>query len=168
VFHAGPGDVGKRGHVRDTHDDALANYYAYSRLILMKAPLPLLTRGESEVMRVLWDRGPVTVAEVVEALRRPIAYTTVLTVLRVLEQKGYVTSAKPASGRAYVYRATVPQQRARRKHLRDLLDRLFAGRPQELVTGLIESDTLSQEDLRALRQRIDEKLGRSRRRGDER
>jgi predicted transcriptional regulator len=78
----------------------------------------------------------------------------------VLEQKGYVAHDKEPSGRAHVYRAIVPEQRARRSHLRDLVDRLFAGRPEELINGLLETETLSPDDLKALRQRIDQKLGR--------
>jgi len=126
---------------------------------------PLLTRGEVDVMRVLWKRGSATVAEIVEEYTRPIAYTTVLTVLRVLEQKDYVTRDKDMAGRAHVYRPAVDEQRAQRSHLRDLLDRMFAGRPDEMVNGLIENERLTRADLEALRRRIDEKLGGGKPRG---
>jgi predicted transcriptional regulator len=124
------------------------------------ATLPLLTRGETDVMRVLWKRGQATVNEVVEDYTRPIAYTTVLTVLRVLEEKGYVTRDKELHGRAHLYRAAVDEHRAQRSHLRDLLDRLFSGRPDEMVNGLLDNERLTRADLEALRRRIDEKLER--------
>jgi predicted transcriptional regulator len=136
---------------------------------MMKPPtrLPLLTRGETDVMRVLWKRGHATVAEIVEEYTRPIAYTTVLTVLRVLEEKGYVTHEKELSGRAHVYQPSVDEQRAQRSHLRDLLERMFAGRPDEMVNGLLDNERLTRADLEALRRRIDEKLGRGKpRRGE--
>jgi predicted transcriptional regulator len=124
-----------------------------------RTSLPLLTRGETDVMRVLWKRGRATVGEIVEEYTRPIAYTTVLTVLRVLEDKGYVTHEKGPSGRAFVYLPAVDERRAQRSHLRDLLDRMFAGRPDEMVVGLLDNERLTTSDLEALRRRIDEKLG---------
>jgi predicted transcriptional regulator len=132
-----------------------------------RTALPLLTRGETDVMRVLWKRRRATVSEVVEEYRRPIAYTTVLTVLRVLEEKGYVVHDKEPSGRANVYRPAVDEQRVQRSHLRDLLDRMFSGRPDEMVNGLLDNERLTRADLEALRRRIDAKLGRGGgRRGD--
>ncbi len=130
-----------------------------------RTSLSLLTRGETDVMRVLWKRGRATVGEIVEEYTRPIAYTTVLTVLRVLEEKGYVTHDKELSGRAHVYRPAVDEQRAQRSHLRDLLERMFAGRPDEMVNGLLDNERLTRADLEALRRRIDEKLGRGKARG---
>jgi predicted transcriptional regulator len=127
--------------------------------------LPLLTRGEMDVMRVLWKRGHATVSEVVEEYTRPIAYTTVLTVLRVLEEKGYVVHDKESAGRAHVYRPAVDELRAQRSHLRDLLERMFSGRPDEMVNGLLDNERLTRADLESLRKRIDEKLGRGGRRG---
>jgi predicted transcriptional regulator len=122
--------------------------------------LTLLTRGETDVMRVLWKRGRATVAEIVDEYTRPIAYTTVLTVLRVLEEKGYVTRDPDHSGRAHVYQPAVDEHRAQRSHLRDLLERMFAGRPDEMVNGLLDNERLTRADLEALRRRIDEKLRR--------
>jgi predicted transcriptional regulator len=116
-------------------------------------------------MRVLWKRGQATVSEVVEDYTRPIAYTTVLTVLRVLEEKGYVSHDKEPAGRAHVYRPVVDEQRAQRSHLRDLLDRLFSGRTDEMVNGLLDNERLTRSDLEALRRRIDEKLERGKPKG---
>jgi predicted transcriptional regulator len=125
-----------------------------------KSPPVVLTRAESEIMHVLWKRGPSTVHDVVAALPRAVAYTTVLTMLKILEQKGYVArEPSPDGGRAHVCRALVEEGHARRSHVRDLVERLFDGRPEELVSGLLEDEKLGADELRALRQRIDEKLG---------
>jgi predicted transcriptional regulator len=126
----------------------------------MKKSLPILTPAESEVMRVLWARGSASVHDVVGSLLRPVAYNTALTVLRVLEQKGYVAhEPNPESARGYLYRATIPQGPVRINHARDLVERLFGGRADELVSGLIESERLSRNELEALRALIDRKLG---------
>src|SRR5262245_32741105 len=108
----------------------------------------VLTRVESEIMRVLWARGSATVHQVVDDLERPLAYTSVLTMLRVLEQKGYV--AHEASGRAHVYRPVMTQDGARRSHLRDLVDRLFAGNRDELMLGLLRDERWSRAELEAM------------------
>ena len=112
-------------------------------------------------MRVLWKRGQATVNQVVEEYTRPVAYTTVLTVLRVLEEKGYVAHDREPTGKAHVYRPIVEEQRAQRSHLRDLLERLFSGRPDEMVNGLLDNERLTRADLEALSKRIDQKLGRT-------
>jgi predicted transcriptional regulator len=126
---------------------------------MSKAALPILTRAESEIMAALWQRERLTVHELVDALERPIAYTTALTLLRILEQKGYAKhEADPRGGRAYVYLPAVPAGQARRSHVRDLVDRLFAGRPDELVTGLLEDEQLSRSQLEALRTHIERSL----------
>jgi predicted transcriptional regulator len=129
----------------------------------MKKALPILTRVESEVMAALWKNGRLTVHALVEAIERPVAYTTALTLLRILEQKGYVRhEPDPDGGRAYVYFPAVAADKARRSHVRDLVDRLFNGRPEELVTGLLEDERLSRAQLRALREQIEKSLAPSR------
>jgi predicted transcriptional regulator len=125
-----------------------------------KESLPILTRAESELMRALWDGGPATVQELVSRLARPLAYNTVLTTVRVLEQKGYVRhEPPPGGGRAFLYRAAVEPAPVRRRHVRDLIERLFSGDAGGLVTGLLEDEGLSEEELRALRKKIDAQLG---------
>jgi BlaI family transcriptional regulator, penicillinase repressor len=127
---------------------------------MKKAPLPILTRAESEVMAALWKHERLTVHALVEALDRPIAYTTALTLLRILQQKGYAKhEPDPEGGRAYVYLPAVAASKARRSHVRDLVDRLFNGRPEELVTGLLEDEQLSRAQLQQLRQHIERSLG---------
>lgn len=127
----------------------------------MKKPaLPILTRAESEVMAALWKHGRLTVHALVEALERPVAYTTALTLLRILQQKGYAKhEPDPDGGRAYVYLPAVAADKARRSHVRDLVDRLFNGRPEELVTGLLEDERLSRAQLQLLREQIERSLG---------
>jgi predicted transcriptional regulator len=127
---------------------------------MKKAPLPILTRAESEVMAALWKHERLTVHALVEALDRPIAYTTALTLLRILQQKGYAKhEPDPEGGRAYVYLPAIAASKARRSHVRDLVDRLFNGRPEELVTGLLEDERLSRAQLQQLREQIEKSLG---------
>jgi BlaI family penicillinase repressor len=124
-----------------------------------KSSTPFLARAETEVMRILWAKGAATVHDVVEELERPLAYTTVLTMLRVLEQKGYVShEPSPEGGRAHVYRPTVTQAGARKSHLQDLVDRLFGGKADLLMVGLLRDERWSRAELRQLRAEIDAKL----------
>jgi predicted transcriptional regulator len=127
---------------------------------MIRKSLPILTPAESEIMRVLWSRGSASVHDVVGALSRPVAYNTALTIIRVLEQKGYVAHGPhPDNARSYLYRATIPEGPVRINHTRDLVERLFRGRADELVSGVIESERLSRGELEALRALIDRKLG---------
>lgn len=110
-------------------------------------------------MRVLWDKQLATVHEVVAALPRTLAYTSALTVLRILEKKGYVThDAHPDGGRAHVYRPLVAAPLARRRHVRDLVDRLFGGQSAQLVVGLLEEEALTPEELQRMRTVIESRL----------
>jgi BlaI family penicillinase repressor len=120
---------------------------------------PILTRAESEIMAILWRAGGATVHEVVEALSRDVAYTSVLTLLRILEKKNYVRhEPHPEGGRAHFYKPLVQAVAARRQHVRDLIDRLFGGQSDELVAGLLEEESWSKPDLERLRQLIDSRL----------
>src|SRR5688500_13482353 len=109
---------------------------------------PTLTDGELRLMRVLWDKGESTVTDVVAALQtRPKpAYNTVLTLLRILEKKGYVSHRK--DGRAFIFRPLVGRADARRSALSTLVNRFFEGSPHLLVLNLLEDDELSAETLR--------------------
>ena len=114
-----------------------------------------LTLGDREldVMGVLWQIGSGTVAEVRERLPADLAYTTVLTILRNLEEKGFVSHE--TEGRAHRYAPRVGQQAARRSALARLIDKLFHGAPEQLLTHMVDERTLTAEDLRRLRARID-------------
>lgn len=109
----------------------------------------MLGERELDVMGVLWELGSGTVAEVREALPANLAYTTVLTILRNLETKGFV--ARVAEGKAHRYFPRVAQKTARRRALTRMLDKLFHGSPEQLVAQLVEDETLSAADLRRLR-----------------
>ena len=123
----------------------------------MPKPLPILTRAESEVMAALWQHQRLTVHALLEAVERPIAYTTALTLLRILEQKGYVKhEPDPEGGRAFVYLPAVAAEKARRNHVRDLIDRLFDGRISSMVSHFSERERLSAEEVAELRRLIAE------------
>lgn len=113
-----------------------------------------LTEAELRVMEVLWDRGASTVAEVVRRLAPevPLAYTTVLTTLRILEEKGHITHTK--KGRAHVYHPLVDQGEARRSVLRYMMDRFFDNSPQLLMVKLMEEEDLDLEEIRRLKETL--------------
>ena len=114
------------------------------------------TERELDVMEVLWQRGPSTVAEVRAALEDELAYTTVLTMLRVLEGKGYVDHEE--EGRAHRYYPLVEQDHAGASALRRVLDRLFRGSSELLLTQLVADQGLSSKEVRRLRAILDERL----------
>ena len=104
-------------------------------------------------MSVLWERGSGTVAEVRAALHDELAYTTVLTVLRILEAKGHVRHE--GEGRAHRYYARVQERAARRGAVSRLLDQFFSGSPELLLTELVGDRDLTAKELRRLRQLLD-------------
>lgn len=119
-----------------------------------------LTDVELKLMEVLWERGTATVSEVVESLSRtaksaPPAYSSVLTMLRILEKKGYARHTK--EGRAFVYRPVVPRQKAQETALTYLLRRFFGDSPELLVLNLLEGKKISADALARLRKQIEEK-----------
>lgn len=114
------------------------------------------TPRELDIMSVLWERGPSTVGEVQEALPDELAYTTVLTVLRVLEEKGFVSHT--AEGRAHRYAPLVERHAAGRSALHRIKERLFGGSPELLLTRLVEDETLTDEELRRMRDLLERRL----------
>ena len=114
-----------------------------------------LTDRESDVMRVLWERGACTVTEVRDGLSDDLAYTTVLTMLRTLEAKGYVEHEE--EGRTYRYSATIAQQAARKSALSHLASKLFQGSAELLMTHLVSDQKLSKEQIARLRKLLDDK-----------
>jgi predicted transcriptional regulator len=115
-----------------------------------------MTDGELRLMRVLWDRGEATVGAVVDALKaRPKpAYNTVLTLLRIMEKKGYVTHRK--DGRAFIFLPAVDRIDASRSALQTLINRFFDGSQRNLILNLLEDEQLSPEALKELKERIGE------------
>jgi BlaI family transcriptional regulator, penicillinase repressor len=115
------------------------------------------TARELDVMAVLWEKGSGTVAEVREALSEDFAYTTVLSVLRTLEEKGYVTHA--AEGKAHRYLPAVEPDVAGRSALMRIIDTMFAGSPELLLTQLVSDRRMDKRKLRQLRALLDARLG---------
>lgn len=115
------------------------------------------TDRELDVMAVLWERGPSTVAEVREGLADDLAYTTVLTMLRTLEEKGHVGHEQ--EGRAYRYFPLVERERAGESAVRRLVRKMFRGSPELLLTQLVSEHELSEEELRRIRALLEERLG---------
>lgn len=107
------------------------------------------TDREIDIMEVLWDRGPSLVAEVRAALPDPLAYTTVLTILRTLEGKGHV--GHDEEGRGHRYFAKVAQQTARKSALGYLTRKLFKGSAELLLTQLVSDRDLGEEELARMR-----------------
>ena len=117
--------------------------------------LKTLTKAELRVMEVLWQRRSGTVADVVAALQSPpLAYTTVLTMLRILERKGYIRHK--IEGRAFRYYPVVNRQQASTSALRHLLHRFFDGAPGKLAINILEHERLSERDLQQLKRLIQE------------
>jgi len=108
-----------------------------------------LTQREAQIMDVVWRLGDVTAEQVREGLPGSPHDSTVRTLMRVLETKGYLTHE--TKGKAYVYRAAVGRRKAQRLAVRSMLARFFAGSAEDLVLRLIEDEQLSQEQLAELR-----------------
>lgn len=115
-----------------------------------------LTDAELRLMDVLWNNGPSNTTDVLRALPGDdrLAYTTVLTTLRILEDKGYVAHTK--DGKAFVYRALVDRASARRSALRHLVSRLFQNSPELLFSNLISDEKLTAKQLRGIKKMIEE------------
>ena len=110
-----------------------------------------LTATELEMMNVIWRLGPVTVLQVVEALRpqRELAYTSVSTIVRILEQKGYVISTK--EGRGHLYEAAVSKEVYQKLTIERMVSNVFDNTPALLVRRLLDSTALSPDDLTEIR-----------------
>ena len=114
------------------------------------------TERELDVMGVLWDLGSGTVSEVRERLADPLAYTTVLSVLRTLEEKGFVGHEE--EGKAHRYFPRVEQEAASRSALGRVVRKLFRGSPEQLVAQLVSDRSLSNAGLRRIRALLDRQL----------
>jgi len=121
---------------------------------MAKAPQPLLTPQELEIMKVVWAADEVTVRDVYEHLRahRTVAYTTVMTLMQILEKKGHLK--KSTASRQHVYRAAKPRQQAVGALLRDFMNRVFDGSARPLLVHLAGDGQLTKDDVEELRQLI--------------
>ena len=114
-----------------------------------------LTDREADVMRVPWEHGPSVVNEVKDQLHDELAYTTVLTILRTLEQKGYVKHEE--EGRVHRYAAAVKENAARKSALQHLTGKLFKGSSELLFTHLVSDQKLSADQIKRMRELLAEK-----------
>jgi BlaI family penicillinase repressor len=113
----------------------------------MRPKTPTLTEQELEIMKVIWERDRATVRDVYESLleRRKIAYTTVMTMMNILEQKKYLR--KSAEDRAYIYRPAKPKKQVIKGMVREFVDRVFNGSAEPLLVHLIEDRKLTNKEL---------------------
>jgi predicted transcriptional regulator len=120
----------------------------------MRPAKTTLTGQELEIMKVVWNLEKATVRQVYETLleRRRIAYTTVMTMMNILEQKGYLT--KRQADRAFVYQPAQPQKQVIRSMVREFVDRVFNGSAEPLVAHLVEDRRLTESDLEDIRRMI--------------
>jgi len=122
----------------------------------MRTPNPTLTPQELAIMKVVWRLRSATVRDVYEALRerRRIAYTTVMTMMKILEEKGYLK--KTTADRAHVYRPARPRQQVVGAMVRDFLDRVFDGASDGLLLHLARDNKLTEKQRRIVKQLIEE------------
>lgn len=122
----------------------------------MRTHHPTLTPHELAIMKVVWQHEKVTVREVYETLReqRPIAYTTVMTMMNILEEKRYLK--KSLVDRAYVYRPTRPQQQVVGQMVADFVDRVFDGAAAGLLVHLARDNRLSDDERQNIHRLIEE------------
>jgi predicted transcriptional regulator len=117
-------------------------------------PSNTLTQAELRLMRVLWTRGESSVADLAAACagEAPLAYTSVLTTVRILEQKGYVIHRQ--EGRAFLYSPSVAEQEASRSEVRNVLQRFFGNSRERLLLSLLGDEGITSEELRRLKEAI--------------
>jgi predicted transcriptional regulator len=122
----------------------------------MRTPNTTLTPQELAIMKVVWSLKRATVRQVYETLReaRPIAYTTVMTMMRILEDKGYLK--KTLVDRAHLYQPARPRQQVIGAMVRDFLDRVFDGAPDRLLVHLAKDNTLTDKQKRIVNQLLEE------------
>jgi predicted transcriptional regulator len=116
-----------------------------------------LTKLELQIMQVIWKRGASNVTAVQEGLEQDLAYTTVQTMLNILERKGKLK--RELSGRAFVYSATVTEAKASVHAVRDLVDRMFGGSSEDLVMSLIKSKQIDAKKIAKLSKRLEKEGG---------
>jgi BlaI family penicillinase repressor len=125
--------------------------------MVKKRETPKPTESELELLGILWERGPVTVRELFEAVNvgRPVVYTGVLKLLQIMAEKGLVE--RDERERAHVYRAAVSQADTERRFLRELSEKLFAGSAAQLALRALQIEKANDEELEAIRQLIGKK-----------
>ena len=111
----------------------------------------ILTRQELQIMKVVWEMGAATVKEVCDAMSRvkAVAYTTILTLMGILEEKGALVHTR--SGRAFLYSPLLSRQQATRNQVRDVVSRFFEGSPEKLIEDILENEILDPDQLGTVR-----------------
>ena len=119
-----------------------------------------LTPLETMIMNVLWDESPAAVRQVQERLNtvKPMAYNTVLTIMRILRDKGFLVSER--EGRSDLYRPVVTREDMGRRSLGEVIDSFFSGSAEALVSQLLDGQSLTDEELAAIREELDRALER--------
>jgi BlaI family penicillinase repressor len=122
--------------------------------MVKKQATPRPTESELELLSILWQRGPVTVRELYEAVNqgRPVVYTGVLKLLQIMTEKGLVQ--RDERERAHLYRAAVSQADTERRFLRELSERFFSGSAAQLALRALQIEKASETELEAIRQLI--------------
>jgi BlaI family penicillinase repressor len=117
----------------------------------------ILTRQELQIMKVVWDQGAATVKKVCDAIsqKKATAYTTILTLMGILEEKGALIHSR--SGRAYVYKPLLSRQQATRNQVHDVLNRFFDGSPEKLIANVLENEVKAPEQLGYVRNLLESK-----------
>jgi BlaI family transcriptional regulator, penicillinase repressor len=115
----------------------------------------ILTRQELQIMKVIWDLGAATVKEVCETMSqtKPVAYTTILTLMGILEDKGALVHSR--TGRAFLFRPLISRQQATQNQVRDVICRFFGGRPEKLIAEVLENESMDPDQLEAVRMLLD-------------
>ena len=125
-------------------------------------PQHTLSELEREVMSIIWEKKKVTSREIREALEpeRPLALTTILTVISRLKKKKYILEV-PSLGRSMVFKAAIPREKVAGNRLRGLLKQFFRGSPSSLVAHLLDSESISDDELKEIRGILEEKMEKS-------
>lgn len=119
-----------------------------------KTQFSTLTMAESEVMNVIWKRSPASVHDILDSMTRSLAYTTVMTTVRILEAKGFVMKCGKR-GRAFLYEARVDRDEVRGSMSNELADRLYDGSMKSLVMNLVQQEDITADDLAEVKRMIE-------------
>jgi BlaI family penicillinase repressor len=114
-----------------------------------------LTMAEAEVMNVIWDRSPASVPDILDGMTRSLAYTTVMTTVRILEDKGFVAKCGKR-GRAFLYQPEADRDEVRGSMSNELADRLYNGSVKSLVLNLVQQEDITADDLAEVKRMIEE------------
>lgn len=117
---------------------------------------PILTDGEMKIMKIIWQLGEATVSDVLKRQEnnKNLAYNTILTMMRIMEDKGYISHKK--KGKAHIFSPVISASQARIKAIKHMMDNFFNGSPELLVQSLVESKNISLDDIERIKKIIDE------------